>query len=132
MDTIKFGDTGNLVVLARKLLNAWDYYLPQSEAFDEQMYFAVADFQRELGLDDDGIIGPNTWNALGNEKGSQKVGVTASGDIPFQTEFNVTSSVPTKTDPIIKTSTSPKSTDHSIIYLSIAALSIAYFILTSG
>lgn len=49
--------------LQRKL-NSIGYKLGVDGRFDREMYDAVRDFQKKNGLDDDGIVGVLTWNAL--------------------------------------------------------------------
>lgn len=60
MKKLKKGDTGpELVALQTKL------HVPQSGTFDDPTYYTVRGFQFAKGLTVDGIVGPQTWKALG-------------------------------------------------------------------
>lgn len=68
--TIKLGSTGNDVITLQYILSfISDYYptipsLTQNGKFDYQTSEAVKAFQQMMGLTPDGIVGPDTWNAL--------------------------------------------------------------------
>lgn len=64
MKTIRLGNTGEDVSLAKENLVRNGYQVNQSASFDENMKHAVINFQRKNGLDADGIIGYRTWEAL--------------------------------------------------------------------
>lgn len=59
---VKRGDSGGIVAAIQKLLgglNNKGFYGPDTEA-------AVKDFQKNRGLETDGIVGPKTWEQLTN------------------------------------------------------------------
>lgn len=58
LTTLFYGNRGDKVLIARKLLNM------TAGAFDDEMLSKVKAFQREKGLEDDGIIGVKTWTEL--------------------------------------------------------------------
>jgi peptidoglycan hydrolase-like protein with peptidoglycan-binding domain len=68
--TVRRGDTGHLVALAQFLLSvAGDFYIELQPVgvdgnFGRLTEAAVRDFQRMMGLMEDGIIGPYTWDNL--------------------------------------------------------------------
>jgi len=130
MENIKQGSTVDLVNIAQKLLNTWGYYLPLNGIFDEMMYFAVIDFQKGHGLVPDGIIGPNTWTALGFTEGSTEipagVGVTASGNIPAN-EKTVDLLISPKIAAPIVTSKVTSVLRSGILYIAIAAIAVLYY-----
>lgn len=64
---IRRGSKGTYVVKCQQLLMAKGYSLPLYGAdgdFGAEMYSAVIKFQREHGLEVDGIVGTKTWEAL--------------------------------------------------------------------
>lgn len=69
---LRFGDSGTDVRLIQFFLSVLSQYyetLPpivQTSVFDEQTENAVRAFQREFNLDDDGIVGRQTWDVLYN------------------------------------------------------------------
>ena len=63
--TIAEGASGWRVKRVQKLLRSRGYHPgPADGAFDQQVVTAVQHFQSDHGLDDDGIVGPKTWQAL--------------------------------------------------------------------
>ena len=59
------GDSGRYVRLAKKALKARGFNPGKAgPGFGDTMEEAVRDFQDKRDLDVDGVIGPNTWNAL--------------------------------------------------------------------
>ena len=64
--TISWGASGGDVSEAQVILRDWGYYGGAVDAvFGPQMSAAVKRFQRMNGLQIDGVIGPQTWAALG-------------------------------------------------------------------
>ncbi len=67
---LKLGDAGVAVQILQYYLNVLAYFnsdlllIPSSGIFDEQTQSSVVEFQRYFGLDDDGIVGPLTWNEI--------------------------------------------------------------------
>lgn len=49
----------------KKLEDSWFSQTPLNAKFDDSVDAAVRAFQRSVGLEDDGVVGPNTWKALG-------------------------------------------------------------------
>jgi peptidoglycan hydrolase-like protein with peptidoglycan-binding domain len=68
--TVKSGSTGDAVRLLQQLLKRYDYDPWDPGAVDGKFGAktekAVKNFQRELNLEDDGIVGPETWAMLGS------------------------------------------------------------------
>lgn len=64
--TISQGSTGEAVAHAQCLLrNVWGYgSVVVDGVFGPATRAAVVAHQRDCGIGDDGIVGPNTWNAL--------------------------------------------------------------------
>ena len=72
--TVKKGSKGDAVKGLQNALNARGYDVGTVDGiFGPATETAVKSFQRDFGLDVDGIVGPNTWEALG-------VYVVQSGD----------------------------------------------------
>jgi len=72
--TLNWGSTGTSVrVLQRKLL-AWGYYDGRVDGtYGSDTYRAVVEFQRKNRIRVDGVVGPETWGALGYEwSGNQR------------------------------------------------------------
>lgn len=64
--TLRWGSRGNSVTLAQRRLQAWGYYKGAVDGlYGRLTYGAVVDFQRKNGLTADGVVGPATWRALG-------------------------------------------------------------------
>lgn len=63
-ETIRKGAKGPAVAAMQGLLNRHGYNLEADGKFGGKTELALKDFQREKGLEDDGICGPLTWAAL--------------------------------------------------------------------
>lgn len=64
--TIRRGSTGNAVYELQRLLSSMGYYSGRLDSmFGGLTQQAVLAFQRDYGLTPDGVVGPNTWAALG-------------------------------------------------------------------
>lgn len=67
LPTIRRGSRGDTVVKAQKRLQELGYDIGSMGAdgiFGARTEAAVKDFQRDWGLTEDGVIGPNTWERL--------------------------------------------------------------------
>ncbi|HEX6290500.1 MAG TPA: peptidoglycan-binding protein [Herpetosiphonaceae bacterium] len=62
--THRLGDSGANVFTIQHLLNAHGYTLTADGYFGDITHNQVRSFQWSRGLVDDGIVGPNTWEAL--------------------------------------------------------------------
>lgn len=75
LGTIRKGDKGPVVKYAQQLLLRWDSgCLPRYGAdgdYGAETVAAVKAFQKKNGLQQDGIIGPRTWKALGANQAEQ-------------------------------------------------------------
>ena len=71
-EALRLGDTGLNVETVRCYLAFLGYFLPQlppipiTDTFDQARLDAVYAFQSSYGLNVDGVVGRNTWNALQN------------------------------------------------------------------
>lgn len=61
---LSYGSQGSDVTELQKLLNNHGYSLDEDGIFGENTKNAVTDFQKKKGLDVDGIVGTNTWGTL--------------------------------------------------------------------
>lgn len=64
--TLYWGSSGPDVTKVQALLNRWGYYTgPIDGYYSGKTFRSVQEFQRKNGLLVDGIVGPQTWAALG-------------------------------------------------------------------
>ncbi len=63
--TLEQEATGADVEKLQRLLNAKGYLVSVDGDFGAKTFEAVKKFQRSRGLEDDGVVGPRTWRALG-------------------------------------------------------------------
>lgn len=63
--TLRFGATGQCVRMLQQELMQDGYQTRATGNFQKLTLAAVKKFQRDHGLTADGIVGPNTWRALG-------------------------------------------------------------------
>ena len=64
MKTIKIGYKGKELDTLKEYLARYGYSISDTDMFNEEIYDAVVDFQKDQGLDADGIVGYYTWEAL--------------------------------------------------------------------
>ena len=75
-----WGSSGPEVTNVQALLNRWGYYTgPVDGYFSGKTSKAVMDFQRKNGLGQDGVVGPQTWAALGHPAVRQSTTSASSG-----------------------------------------------------
>ena len=80
------GSTGENVLLAQQRLQALGFYDgPLDGQFGQGTRTAVMWFQRQHGLTDDGIVGPNTWAVLMSTEARQAVSTPAPSYAPIET-----------------------------------------------
>lgn len=78
--TLRRGSRGSDVCLAQRRLKAWGYYKGEVDCiFGRLTHEAVILFQRRNGLTVDGIVGPETWAALGYWGGQPAAAAAAPG-----------------------------------------------------
>ena len=76
---LSYGSQGSDVTELQKLLNNHGYNLDEDGIFGENTKNAVTDFQQKKGLTVDGIVGTNTWGTLnGTYTPSTNTGNTAA------------------------------------------------------
>ncbi|MEM8532448.1 MAG: peptidoglycan-binding protein [Chloroflexota bacterium] len=61
---VRYGDSDENVVTLQAMLRQQGYDISYNGEFDAQTYDAVRQFQVDNRLEDDGIVGHNTWEAL--------------------------------------------------------------------
>lgn len=86
--TLKSGAKGEDVTALQNALNAQGYNLAVDGIFGGNTLSAVKDYQNKMGLTVDGIVGTNTWGALGGgASGNSNTGSSTAGlqEIPGQT-----------------------------------------------
>lgn len=64
MRTIKKGYCGKEIDMLKECLSMYGYDISDADTFNDEVYEAVANFQKTHGLDSDGIVGYYTWEAL--------------------------------------------------------------------
>ena len=69
--TIREGSRGEDMKRLQTLLNNEGYSLDVDGIFVEKTQSAVRQYQRNQGLDVDGIVGANTWSALSSPAAAQ-------------------------------------------------------------
>ena len=62
--TLRKGNTGEQVIVLQNKLNEFGYALDVDGNFGNKTLEAVKSFQSKMGLDVDGVVGPNTWSVL--------------------------------------------------------------------
>ncbi len=65
MKTLKIGDSGEEFQELRKLLLLSGFSTADEDSFQQYTFNMVSAFQKEIGLKQDGIVGPKTWELLG-------------------------------------------------------------------
>ncbi len=69
---VHLGNTGEAVLDLQNLLSVLGYNNPRNGLFDENTATAVKAFQKQSGLESDGIVGPQTLNALAQASASHQ------------------------------------------------------------
>ena len=62
--TLRLMDSGPAAVELHNLLSARGFEVEEDGAVGQLTLLAVKQFQQKMGLEDDGIVGPKTWEAL--------------------------------------------------------------------
>ena len=62
--TMKKGAKGNITKLVQERLNSVGFSLAEDGIYGSKTEYAIKVFQKNRGLSQDGIIGPDTWNYL--------------------------------------------------------------------
>ena len=82
---LSYGSQGSDVTELQKLLNQNGYKLDEDGIFGTNTQNAVRQYQQKNGLDVDGIVGNNTWGALtGANAGKSGASASSSGSSGFQ------------------------------------------------
>ena len=61
---VRRGDQGHPVITLQELLRAHGQHIAADGVFGPATEAGVKALQRASGLDDDGIVGPHTWDAI--------------------------------------------------------------------
>lgn len=71
LPTLEEGDLSVGVAILQQLLilEGYGINLPITGFFGDETNAAVLNFQQAMGLQQDGVVGPNTWNALAQYPG---------------------------------------------------------------
>ena len=102
------GEDGIYIKAIQQLLNAQGYNLEVDSDYGSLTYRAVIKFQKEKGLDQDGIVGAMTWKALidgynasksGTTQTEQKTEQTKEEEKPKEQEQKQEETKPTETKP---------------------------------
>lgn len=73
-NVLYWGSSGPEVKKVQAKLNGWGYYTgPIDGYYSNKTQQAVKKFQSKNGLLADGVVGPRTWEALGDQPGGQSV-----------------------------------------------------------
>lgn len=84
--TIQLGAQSQDVATARAMLEQLGYAVPgEPTVFGPTMQAAVISFQKDNGLQADGVVGPNTWAAL-QQRFAESAGTEATGPVQ-RTDF---------------------------------------------
>jgi peptidoglycan hydrolase-like protein with peptidoglycan-binding domain len=86
---LKSGDEGIAVLGVQTALNNLGYNVPADMKFDTETDLAVRDFQGRQGLKVDGIVGPNTFEALTEANRELELGRNASSTFVPSTNLDV-------------------------------------------
>ena len=78
-ETLRQGDSGQAVEALQSALNDAGAELPETGYFGSMTDAAVQEFQAEHGLQVDGVVGPETYGALGDSTGSALLAAPAAG-----------------------------------------------------
>jgi peptidoglycan hydrolase-like protein with peptidoglycan-binding domain len=93
--TISFGDVGNSVRrLERALRRTLNLNIEVDGVFSGHLESAVKDFQKEVGLTADGVVGPNTWAALPNGAPMPTLERGSKGDVVKALQTLLTNGAP--------------------------------------
>ena len=77
---VSYGSQGDEVKELQKLLNQNGYSLDEDGIFGDNTQNAVKDYQQKNGLSVDGIVGNNTWGALTKASGGTSGGISTGTD----------------------------------------------------
>lgn len=90
---VRYGDSGNCVQAVQKTINQFvQYTCPQANVtragtvdgqFGAQTLAAVKSFQSSQGITVDGVVGPQTWQALSNPRCTSRLGGSTTSSPGF-------------------------------------------------
>ena len=110
---LKLGSTGKLVARLERRLRALGFDIEVDRDFDEKTYRAVRTFQRDKGLEADGVVGTETWAALFSQQSSSGP-VASQGNAGSRVTPAVSSGAQTQIDFAVRRASSSELKKHSV------------------
>lgn len=88
--TLSWGSRGDYVRLAQRKLSQWGYHKGSVDGvYGRQTYTSVTLFQRRNGLTADGVVGPRTWRALGENVPDRRAGAARATPVRRQDDLEL-------------------------------------------
>ena len=110
---LKLGSTGKVVARLERRLRELGFEVDVDRDFDEKTYRAVRAFQRDKGLEADGVVGVETWAALFSQQSSSGP-VASQGNAGSRVTPAVSSGAQTQIDFAVRRASSSELKKHSV------------------